>query len=234
MSEIVRVEGLSISYDGKDVLDGVGFALKDGEVLAVIGPNGSGKTTLLKAMLGLLRPKAGEVRLFGGEGRRSEKLISYIPQRMEVDRTFPITLREMLGLRGRDASAIEKYLDVLDLRGILSKRVGDLSGGQMQRALLAYAILREPKLLVMDEPTSWVDAKGADCVLCIMEEFKKKGIAMIVVSHDFSVVSAIATSVLGIGHEGHFFLQAGSPNLAEKIEALFGTTHHGTGLCRIY
>lgn len=228
---ILNVQDIHVGYDGKTVIKGLSFSVKDGDVLAVIGPNGSGKTTVLKAVLGIIPVKAGEVTLFGKEGlKKAERLLSYIPQRMEIDRTFPISLREMLGL-SRPQTSIEKYIDMLELRELLSKKAGELSGGEMQRALLAYAIIKEPRLLIMDEPTSWVDVKGADCMLCIMEEFKKKGMAMIVVSHDFSVIRAVSTNVLGIGHEGYFFEPADSPYLEEKIDSLFGTMHHGEGHC---
>lgn len=227
MSAILRAEGIEAGYNSKPVLRELSFTVRDGDVMAVIGPNGSGKTTLLKAILGTIPLKSGKVEFFWRQNNLDrERLIAYLPQRMEFDRTFPISLREMLGL-GTPGANVEKYLDMLELRGLMGRRVGELSGGQMQRALLAYAISKEPELLIMDEPTSWIDVKGADCVLCIMEEFKKKGLAMIVVSHDFSVISAAATSVLGLGAEGHFFEAADSPGLTDKINSLFGTLHHG-------
>jgi zinc transport system ATP-binding protein len=122
---------------------------------------------------------------------------------------------------------------MLELQALMDKKVGDLSGGQMQRAMLAYAITKEPRLLIMDEPTSWVDVKGADCFLCIMEEFKKKGIAMVIVSHDFSVVRTTATHVLGLGPEGWFFRPASDPETERQVVALFGTLHHGGEACVI-
>jgi zinc transport system ATP-binding protein len=232
MDIVLSAENLSVGLNGKEIIRGVSFTLGDGEVLAVIGPNGSGKTTLLKAVLGILPLKEGKVMLFGKKKHRAheiEDLVAYIPQRMDLDRTFPISLGEMLSLTTEKA-AVEKYLDMLELRGLLGARVGDLSGGQLQRALLAYAITKEPKLLIMDEPTSWVDVKGANCVLCIMEEFKKKGIAMIIVSHDFSVLRSTATHVLGLGPEGHFFKPISDPDIEKTLAALFGTLHHG-GTC---
>lgn len=227
MSVILKVENLEVGYNSRAVFKGLSFTVNDGDVLAVIGPNGAGKTTLLKAILGVLPVKDGQVEFFWRQkGLPKERLIAYLPQRMTFDRTFPISLGEMLRLAtGRGVS--ERYLDMLELRGLLNKKVGELSGGQLQRALLAYAISKEPELLIMDEPTSWIDVKGADCVLCIMEEFKKKRLAMIVVSHDFSVIGKVATSVLGIGAEGYFFEDAESPSLTEKLNSLFGTLHHG-------
>lgn len=225
---ILEVKGLTVGFNEKPVIGGVSFSVEAGDVLAVAGPNGSGKTTLIKAVLGIIPYRSGSVRLFGGEDpKTARRRIAYIPQRMELDRTFPISLKEMLGLHGvMDASVLQRYVELLELDGLLSRRVGELSGGEMQRALLAYAVIKEPALLIMDEPTSWVDVKGADCVLCIMEEFKNKGIAMMIVSHDFSVISSVATGVLGIGHEGYFFEPVRSAELDAKIESLFGTTHH--------
>lgn len=231
MSEILRAEDISVGYDGKPVIRGLSFTVNDGDVVAVLGPNGSGKTTLVRAVLSVMPLKSGRIVLFGKERLRAseaERLIGYIPQRPELDRTFPISLGEMLGLSAR-REAVDRYVDMLGLRGLLAKKVGELSGGQMQRALLAYAVVKEPRLLVMDEPTSWVDASGADCLLCLMEEFRTKGIAMILVSHDFSVVETVSTKVLGLGHEGHFFEDAASPRLKRKIESLLGAMHHGAG-----
>ena len=135
----------------------------------------------------------------------------------------------MLSLSARDVD-YEEHLDFLELRDLLDMRVGDLSGGQLQRAMMAYAAAKNPRLLVMDEPTSWVDAKGADCALCIMEEFKRKGIAMLVVTHDFSSLEGIATHVLGVSQAiegGHFFGSASEPGIAQRTESLFGISHHG-------
>ncbi|MDP2168452.1 MAG: metal ABC transporter ATP-binding protein [Thermodesulfovibrionales bacterium] len=225
MTVILSAEDIEAGYNSRPVIKGLTFSVRDGDVLAVIGPNGSGKTTLLKAVLGMIPLRRGRLSFSWKKGVDRERLIAYIPQRMEVDRTFPLSLKEMLGL-SLPGAPVEKYIDMLELRGLLSERVGDLSGGQMQRALLAYAIIKEPQLLIMDEPTSWIDAKGADCVLCIMEEFRKKGIAMIIVSHDFSVIKAAATSVLGLGPEGYFFEPVDSPLIDEKLMSLFGTLHH--------
>ncbi len=236
MSEVIRAENIRAGYEGRAVIKGLSFTVHRGEVVAVLGPNGSGKTTLLKAVLGMIPLREGSVRLFGkqrlDEAER-EKLVAYIPQRMELDRTFPITLREMLDL-SRHGPDMERYVGLLELRGLLGKKVGDLSGGQMQRALLAYALIKGPALLIMDEPTSWVDAKGASCILCIIEELRAKGVAVLLVSHDFSLIRSISTHVLGVGHEVRFFDRADSPGLEEKLHSIFGTMHHpeeGAAVC---
>ncbi len=235
--DVLRADGVTAGYGERAVLNGVTFALGPGEVMAVIGPNGSGKTTLLKAMLRMLPLKAGSFEYFGHKRlapSEAERRVAYIPQRLEFDRSFPITLREMLALSAPDAD-MGKYLDLLELRPLLGRRVGELSGGQMQRALLAYAVTKEPGLLVMDEPTSWVDTRGADCIICIIEEFRKKGIAIVVVSHDFHSLRPVSTHVLGLGGEGHwFFMPAGAPELDASVAGLSGSTHHVGGKCILH
>jgi ABC-type Mn2+/Zn2+ transport system ATPase subunit len=231
VSEIIIAENISAGYDGRRIIDGVSFSFRGGDVVAVLGPNGSGKTTLLKAVLGMLPLKDGTVRLFGHRPGHAELegRVAYIPQRLELDRTFPITLGEMLSLSRGGAQAdhhAEHYIDMLELRANLKKKVGDLSGGQMQRALLAYALIKEPGLLILDEPTSWVDVRGASCTLCIINELRDKGKAVLIVSHDFSGIKSVCTHVLGVGHEEYFFLPADSPELEGKITALFGPMHH--------
>ena len=236
-ADVLRADNITAGYGEREVLRGVSFTIGEGDVLAVIGPNGSGKTTLLKAMLGMLPVKGGRFEFFGRprlSSDEAERRIAYIPQRMELDRGFPITLREMLSLSAPRAN-IEKYLDLLDLRPLLNQRVGELSGGQMQRALLAYAIIKEPGLLVMDEPTSWVDTRGADCIICIIDEFRRKGIAIVVVSHDFHSLQPVSTHVLGLGGEGHhFFMPVGAEGLDASVAGLFGSTHHVGGRCILH
>ncbi len=227
MSEVIVAEKIHAGYDGRNVIDNLSFTVEGGNVVAVLGPNGSGKTTLLKAVLGMMPLKEGRVRLFGHapEGPRLEGRVAYIPQRMDIDRSFPITLGEMLDL-SKHAPELERYIDMLELRKHLRKKVGDLSGGQMQRALLAYALIKGPGLLIMDEPTSWVDARGASCILCIVEELKGRGAAVLFVSHDYSAIKTVCTHVLGVGHGGYFFERADSPALNEKMNELFGPMHH--------
>lgn len=231
MAEVIRADNIRAGYDGRAVIRGLSFTVNGGDVVAVLGPNGSGKTTLLKAVLGMIPLKEGRVTLFGRErlGEAEwEKLIAYIPQRMDLDRTFPITLREMLAL-GRRGPEAERYIGMLELQGLLDKKVGDLSGGQMQRALLAYALIKGPGLLIMDEPTSWVDARGASCILCIVQELRAQGVAVLIVSHDFATIKSVSTHVLGIGHDAHFFDRTDSPGLEDKIQSFFGAMHHAEG-----
>lgn len=229
MQEIIRVDGLSVAFNGNDVLKGLSFSVGAGELLTIIGPNGSGKTTLLKAMLGMVPLKSGTVRIMGREGpgrAEAERLLAYIPQRVEIDRTYPISLREMLSLSLPNAP-VDKYVDMLELGGLMEARVGDLSGGEFQRALLAYSLIKEPRLLMLDEPISWVDVKGTDCILCAVEEFRDRGIAVVFVSHDLEVAKNISTKILGLGRGAYFVEPADSPHLEERIAGLFGTRHHG-------
>lgn len=227
MSKVIVAENIHVGYDGRLVIENLSFTVGGGDIVAVLGPNGSGKTTLLKAVLGMMALKRGRVQLFGhapGEPRL-EGRVAYIPQRMELDRTFPLTLGEMLDL-SKHAPELERYIDMLELRRHLRKKVGDLSGGQIQRSLLAYALIKGPGLLIMDEPTSWVDARGTRCILCIVEELKYRGAAVLFVTHDYSNIKSVCTHVLGVGHGDYFFERADSPALEEKINELFGPMHH--------
>jgi zinc transport system ATP-binding protein len=236
MAPVIEAEHVRAGYGGRAVVNDISFTAEEGDVVAVLGPNGSGKTTLLKALLGVIPLREGRVRLFGreslGEDER-ERLVSYIPQRVDLDRTFPITVGEMLALSRRGPEA-ERYVRLLELGGLMKKRVGDLSGGQMQRALLAYSMMKGPGLLIMDEPTSWIDARGASCILCMVEELKARGVAVLIVSHDYSMVKPISTHILGLGHDTYFFADAGSPGLEDRIHSIFGTMHHaeeGASVC---
>jgi ABC-type Mn2+/Zn2+ transport system ATPase subunit len=229
-SEVVRATGLAVGYAGQAVASGLSFSVSDGDVLAVVGPNGSGKTTLVRTLLGLMPPLGGSLSVLGASGpptpAEAARHVAYIPQRLELDRTFPLSVHEFLSLNPRGPGA-EAYLDMLELRPLLHRRMGELSGGQTQRALLAYAIMKEPRLLVMDEPTSWVDAKGADCIVCIIGEFKRRGIAMIMVTHDLHALSGVATHVLGVGApETWFFRPVTDAALPSMLDTLSGTGHH--------
>lgn len=227
--QVLSVQDLHVSYGAREVIKSVSFTICEGQVLAVAGPNGAGKTTLVRAILGLMPVTSGTIKLDAPAHRDPEARVAYIPQRLEVDRTFPISLKEMLGLSVADLGQMQRYVNLLDLGGLLDRMVGELSGGQMQRALLAYAALKEPSLLVMDEPTSWVDARGADCILCIIEEFKRRGMAMLVVTHDVESFKAVSTHILGLSPTGqHFFEPSGSKTLERLMHGLNASTHqHG-------
>ena len=167
---LVTMRGVSVAYDGYEALQGVNLEIGDNDFLGVIGPNGGGKTTLVKAILGTV-PHTGEIRLAPELFRGKERLIGYMPQLSDFDRAFPISVLEVVlsGLQGRRGFRSrytredrEKAMGLLASSGIADTArnpIGEVSGGQMQRALLARAVISDPKLLILDEPANFVDNK---------------------------------------------------------------------------
>lgn len=181
---LIEAEGLTLSHGDRLILDKVGLAVHAGEIVSVIGPNGAGKTSLLRLLLGLARPDAGAVRLTAGVR------IGYVPQRLHIDPTLPMTVRRflLLGARafGRNLEPIAERLSVTHM---LDQQMAGLSGGETQRVLLARALMREPNLLVLDEPTQGMDVSAqAELFRLIGEIRSESGVAVIMVSHDLHLV----------------------------------------------
>ena len=204
MSSFLSLKNVSVDFNGIRVVDDVSFDVQKGEIVSLIGPNGSGKTTLVRAILGLV-PCSGKI-LFKGRAvdavRESSFLnaIGYVPQRFDFDKTFPLSVREFLDLfprrfdsiRDQQALCEELHVDVL-----LDKKLGELSGGQLQRVLIAQALLKNPELLILDEPTSGVDAEGMKTFYEIVEHLNREhGATIILISHELSMVYALASSVV--------------------------------------
>jgi len=196
---ILTVEGLAVTLDGAQILHDVSFTLQQGEALAVLGPNGAGKTVLFRALLGLL-PHAGTV-----EWRRGVE-IGYVPQRFSVDPSAPITAMEFFLLQSphfwrpdRDFIAhLDHELTLMGLdRGVLEKSLGELSGGETQRLLMAWAMLQHPGVLMLDEPTAGVDAGFEETVYAVLHRVQQeRGTALLLISHDLNVVYRYAQRVL--------------------------------------
>lgn len=200
MNTLLDVHHLGARIGAYDVLDDISLKLKEGEILAVIGPNGAGKTTLVKALLGLI-PYRGTVSW------KSGLRFGYVPQRLDFERNFPITVEEMFLLRmeelpfwwGRKASD-EKILKLLDSVGLgqaLKKLVGELSGGELQRVLIAYALAGNPDVLFLDEPASGVDIHGEEKVRRLISGFvEKEKLSVVIISHDLDIVYRQADRVI--------------------------------------
>ncbi|PMQ01428.1 MAG: zinc ABC transporter ATP-binding protein [Dictyoglomus sp. NZ13-RE01] len=203
MNKIVNIENLYFSYGDYLVLENINFSIEEGDFWGIIGPNGAGKTTLIKIIVGILRPQKGKVEVFGkppwklGE---EKKYIGYIPQRLEVDKFFPIKVWDVVSLGRRavkdwknlsleDKEKIEEAIKKVDMWDYRDKLFGELSGGQQQRVLVAKAIAGEPRLLVLDEPTVGVDISSQEKFYNILEDLNKKGLTIILISHDIGVIS---------------------------------------------
>jgi len=230
--DAVEVKNLTVKYDNFMAIENIDLEIKRGCFVSIIGPNGSGKTTLLKAMIGLIKPSSGEVLIFGKKVSKQKDLIGYVPQRFSFDKTFPITVWEFLrfSLRvGEPLSQIDEKLKEMDLLDKKKKVLGELSGGQMQRVLVARAILNDPKVLFLDEPASGIDVGAEKNFYELMDYLNQKyGITIIMVSHELDVVTKYTHRVICLNKK---MICHGDPSTvldAEMVKKLYGehTTVH--------
>jgi len=209
--EVVRIEDLWVHYDGVPILEGVSLSVSLGHFLGIIGPNGGGKTTLLKVILGLVKPSSGSVSILGRPPERSRHYIGYVPQHNLFDRDFPIDVENtvLMGRSGaagllRRYSAEDKRLarEALETVGMWPYRdhqIGKLSGGEQQRVFIARALVGQPRLLLLDEPTASVDPAMQTDLYEILERLKQD-MAIIMVSHDISAVSVHVDDIACLNH----------------------------------
>jgi zinc/manganese transport system ATP-binding protein len=194
---VVSLEHARVELGGRVVQDDMSFGVEEGEFLAVLGPNGAGKTTLLKLILGLVRPAAGAVRVFGRDPSRGNRLIGYVPQFRQLDSNISLRVRDIvrLGLDGhrwgpglpsrKRNLAIARALEEVDALAFADAPLGELSGGERQRALIAQALLAEPRMLLLDEPLASLDiSRGAEIISLIDRLRRSRGVAVLLVAHD--------------------------------------------------
>jgi len=190
----VVLEDVSFAYQDQNILEHVSFSLNDGEFMGIFGPNGGGKTTLLKLIMGFLKPSCGKIEVMGKTPKEARESIAYVPQSLKFDRQFPITVKEVV-LSGRlynlswfgrysseDEEAALKVMDKLKLTHLEHQAFGNLSGGQAQRTLIARALVSNPKILLLDEPTASVDAEAEAEIYRILEDLKGT-ITILMVTH---------------------------------------------------
>jgi zinc transport system ATP-binding protein len=215
---LIAAERLSLSYGRHKVLEGVDLAVRRGEIVTVIGPNGAGKTTLLKVALGLIAPDSGRVV------RSAPLRLGYMPQRLALPDTLPLTVRRFLAMAG-PASAAEFGAVLAEVRAerVLENAMTDLSGGELQRVLLARALLRRPDLLVLDEPVRGVDVVGqAEFYELIARLRGERNLGILMVSHDLHLVMRATDEVLCLN--GHVCCHGHPESVSRHPEfvALFG------------
>jgi zinc transport system ATP-binding protein len=186
---LVSLNGVSVSYGDQQVLVDVSLAVPKGRIVTVVGPNGAGKSTLLKVVLGLVTPGRGRVE------RAPELVVGYVPQKLVVERTLPLSVRRFLAMAGGKGDLAEA-LDIVGAGHVLARQVADLSGGELQRVLLARALLRKPGLLVLDEPVGGVDMAGQAELYDLIARLAGQGTGVLMVSHDLHVVMAATHEVV--------------------------------------
>jgi ABC-type Mn2+/Zn2+ transport system ATPase subunit len=205
---ILRTTDLSVGYGRRVILEDVTLEVRQGEFWVFLGPNGSGKTTLIRAILQILRPRAGGVWLHPDHARREQ--IGFVPQRCDINPTLPTTVREfvLLGLVGirvnrpDRATRLGRALERAGLSGLGDQSYWALSVGQRQRALVARALVREPSLLILDEPTSSLDLATEDAFLRFLADLNRvEGLTLLFVTHDLAIAARYATH-LALFHSG--------------------------------
>jgi len=210
---LIRIEDLTVRYDCYTALENVSLTIYDDDFLGIIGPNGGGKTTLVKAVLGTI-PHTGSVTFSSELSGNGMRRIGYLPQQSAFDRSFPISISEIVlsGLQGRkrfsksyDRHDRRKAAELLERTGIAdvaSRTVGEVSGGQLQRALLCRALIADPALLILDEPANFVDNRFENELYRILEDLNRR-MAIVMVSHDVGTITSVVKSIVCVNRHVH-------------------------------
>jgi zinc transport system ATP-binding protein len=228
---MIDIHHLWFSYNGQVVLREVNLEILPGDFVALIGPNGGGKTTLLKLMLGLLKPQSGAIRILGQPPRKASRQIGYVPQDVNINRSFPVTALDvvLMGLihiddagsaaqrRGKALAALAQ----MEMADLAHRRIGSLSGGQRQRVFIARALVAQPRLLLLDEPTASIDSKGQTDFYRNLKALNE-AITILVVSHDLMAISTYIKSVACVNKSLHYHNQA--EFTAEMFDAMYPGT----------
>ncbi len=214
---LLEVKNLSFSYPDKSILHRLSFSAEQGDFICIAGTNGTGKSTLLKLILNRLAPTEGEIKLFGvlSHKFRDYAKIAYVSQKAtDFNADFPATVEEIvsLGLYSRrglfkpytkqDRERIRSALEKVGMSDYSGKRIGMLSGGQQQRVFIAKALVSDPEMLFLDEPTVGIDVKAVDSICCLLGELNKAGLTIVMVTHDISSILYHSNKVLVLSEDG--------------------------------
>jgi zinc/manganese transport system ATP-binding protein len=207
--QVLRVEDVSVSLGGRQVLDGVSFAVEAGGFCGLIGSNGAGKTTLLRAILGLIAPSSGRVEVAGGARSRRTPNIGYVPQKILLEADIPLRARDLVGLgldghrfgisrpSAKRRSAVDQMLDAVGATAFADARIGNLSGGEQQRIMIAQALISGPKLLLLDEPLANLDIRSAAEVVELLSRIAAdQHVAILLSAHDMNPLLPVLDQVV--------------------------------------
>ncbi len=195
---IASLENIGLKIDGQQIIDKISLSLTKGEITTLIGPNGGGKTSIARILLGILKPTSGLVK------KNSNIKIGYMPQKISVDKTIPLRAKDFLKISNPKIifnDNIKKIITRLKLENILEKQVHELSGGQMQKLLFLHSIIDQPDLLVLDEPTQYMDISATEEFYQILDEIRKaQNCAILLISHDLHMVMQKTDFVFCVNH----------------------------------
>jgi zinc transport system ATP-binding protein len=228
--EVVRLQDVCAGYDGVSVLEGINLSINRNDFLGIIGPNGGGKTTLLKVILGLVKASRGSVSVFGDTPEKGRKYIGYVSQYGQFDRDFPASVWDVviMGRLGKtalfrryskqDREATRHALEAMEILDYKDQQIGKLSGGQKQRAFIARALVTEPKLLLLDEPTASVDTPLQTDFYQVLGGLKQR-MAIVLISHDISTISIYVDKIACLNRV--LYYHNSKELVAEELEAVY-------------
>jgi zinc transport system ATP-binding protein len=208
----IELEHVWFTYEGTPVLVDASMILEQGEFLGIIGPNGGGKTTLLKLLLGVLKPDKGQIRILGEAPHDASHRVGYVPQNMDFNRHFPISVMDVTlmgrlnrsrigrGYTGEDKEKVSKILEKVGMWDYRHRPIGKLSGGQRQRVFIARALVTDPELLFFDEPTASVDSDFETDLYDFLQELNRT-VTIVVITHDIGVISSHVKSIACINKQ---------------------------------
>lgn len=222
----VHTDNLSVYYDKNSALTNISLDIVEGEYVGIIGPNGGGKSTFLKAVTGLIPTSSGNVEIYGNNIKKRKTVIGYVPQFSTLDKSFPITLLEvvMAGCLKRGKSLFYKYtkedkknamelIKKVGMENLQNRRISELSGGEFQRMLIARALAVNPSILFLDEPTASVDIASRNQIYTLLSELNKS-MTIILVTHDLLAISSEVSRLICINKK---LIYNGKPEITEKI-----------------
>ncbi len=221
---LIKISNLEVKYGSKFVLKNMNLSLKAGEIVTIVGPNGSGKTTLFKAIIGTVPVSTGTIEI------KPNLRIGYVPQQLKIDQTLPITVERFLKLSNINFEKSQDKTElILGSKDLLDVQINSLSGGEMQRVLLARALINDPQILLLDEATRGLDQPGVATFYRKIENIRKStNCAILMISHDLHVVMSSSDRVICVN--GHICCQ-GTPEIvatSPEYQALFGGDVDGT------
>lgn len=242
MNSAIEIKNLSFSYGGIKVLENINFSIPDNSFVSIVGPNGAGKSTLMKILLGLINYHQGEIKIFGKNPDKTDpSMIGYVPQIKTMDRNFPalavelvtsgLTRRWPWSVKGNERDKAIEAMTMVKAENLAERSLSELSGGELQRVCLARSIVRSPKLVVLDEPATGIDAIGEADLYNLLEAYQEKaGATILMITHDWHVAHHHSDYVLLLNRKQVSF---GNPKEAlseNNLRIAFGHIGHEHGI----